>query len=98
MKIDRRIYLRKSIVDSQLYEINNLLRFVKNKDGVISFDSTKTKLGRGAYCLNSQDQIEILFKKRLLNRAFKQNISIEIYNSMKAEVEKWIKEINERQM
>ncbi|WP_373590112.1 YlxR family protein [Metamycoplasma equirhinis] len=98
MKIDRRIYLRKSIVDSQLYEINNLLRFVKNKDGVISFDSTKTKPGRGAYCLNSQDQIEILFKKRLLDRAFKQNISIEIYNSMKAEVEKWIKEINEHQM
>ncbi|TPE57749.1 YlxR family protein [[Mycoplasma] falconis] len=91
-KTDRK-YSRKSIVDGQIYPINQLLRFTKNKLGQIQFDPELKLPGRGAYVLNNEEQIEILFKKKLLNRAFRQNIDIEIYESLKEEVKLWIKRI-----
>lgn len=97
MKIDRK-YQRKSIVDSQIYDVNLLIRFAKNQNNEISFDPNKEKPGRGAYCLNNEDQIAILFKKRLLNKAFKQNIDLEVYEKLRNEVEEWIKTTKENQM
>ncbi|AXE61066.1 DUF448 domain-containing protein [[Mycoplasma] phocae] len=97
MKIDRK-YNRKSIVDSKIYDINMLIKFVKNKNGIISFDKNKNMPGRGAYCLLDEDQINILFRKKLLNKAFKQNINVEVYNNLEGEVIEWIKTVKENQM
>ncbi|AWX42901.1 putative transcription termination factor [Metamycoplasma cloacale] len=89
MKTDRN-YSRKSIVDNQIYPIDQLIRFNKNKFNVISFDEFKNLEGRGAYCLINEEQIKVLFKKRLLNKAFRQNIDQEIYNNIQKEVEEWL--------
>ncbi|MBN0970546.1 YlxR family protein [Mycoplasma phocoeninasale] len=97
MKTDRK-YSRKSIVDAKIYDINLLIKFVKNKDGIISFDKHKNLPGRGAYCLLDENQINILFRKKLLNKAFKQNINIEVYNNLEGEVNEWIKIVKENQM
>ncbi|AWX69753.1 YlxR family protein [[Mycoplasma] anseris] len=97
MKIDKKNYSRKSIVDNQIYPIADLLRFSKDQNGEIHFDPQKTHQGRGAYCLKTIEQIEQLFKKRLLNRAFKQNIEIEVYNKLRNEVDEWVRKIQEEE-
>lgn len=98
MKTDKK-YSRKSIVDSQIYDVNLMVRFAKNKDNEISFDPYLEKPGRGAYCLNNVEQIDTVFKKKLLNRAFRQNISLDVYDSIRKEVEEWVnKTIKENQM
>ncbi|AZG68420.1 YlxR family protein [Mycoplasma struthionis] len=89
MKTDKN-YSRKSISDNKIYEISKLVRFVKNKQGEISFDENKNKPGRGAYCLASQDQLDILFNKKLLHKAFRQNIAPEVYEKLRNEVELWL--------
>ncbi|MBN4089455.1 YlxR family protein [Mycoplasma enhydrae] len=98
MKIDKK-YSRKSIVDNKIYPVQELIRFAKIENSIY-FDPDIKLGGRGTYCLNSNEQIEILFKKRLLNKAFKQNINNEVYDKLRKEVSIWQnqKTQNEHQM
>ena len=91
---------RKSIVDGNIYPIAELVRFSKSKEGKISFDPSHSKKGRGAYCQNNISEIDILFKRKLLNKSFKQNITQEQYDELKNEVNIWIKNklLKENQM
>ena len=61
---------------------NQLLRIVKSDDG-IKIDKTQKASGRGAYicsnCISSDD----LFKKRVLDRAFREKVSDEVYELLK---------------
>ena len=96
MKIENKIIKRKSIVDGQIYSISKMIRL---KDGKITFDPDNKAKGRGAYCLNNISQLDILFKRKLLNKSFKQNISQEQYEEIRNEVNIWIKnKIKDNQM
>lgn len=64
----------------------DLLRIVKDKEGNISVDPTGKKNGRGAYICKSKECFTKLKKCRGLNKAFKCNISEEIYNSLEEEI------------
>ncbi|AZZ65312.1 DUF448 domain-containing protein [Metamycoplasma phocicerebrale] len=88
MKIDKN-YLRKSIVDGKIYPVQELIRFAKFNNNFY-FDPNFELGGRGAYCLKSKDQIETLFRKKLLNKAFRQNIDPEIYEKLRKEVNLWV--------
>lgn len=63
---------------------SQLLRIVKNGEN-FSIDETHKKDGRGAYicckCKNSEE----LFKKRVLDRAFRMRVPDEIYDLLKGE-------------
>lgn len=65
------------------YEKKQMLRIVKDKDGNISIDFTGKKAGRGAYICDNIACIEKCVKNRLLNRAFEQEISPEVYDAIK---------------
>ncbi|RMA77574.1 hypothetical protein JN00_0425 [Metamycoplasma subdolum] len=97
MKSDKRIE-RKSISNNTKYTLDKLIRFVKQKDGKILFDIDQKLGGRGAYCLNDEENIEILFRKKLLNKAFKQNISQEVYDNLRNEVAIWQKKRKDNQI
>ncbi|WP_040545027.1 YlxR family protein [Metamycoplasma alkalescens] len=88
MKIDKK-YTRKSIVDGKIYPIQKLVRFAKINNEFY-FDPDIELKGRGTYCLDNLEQINILFKKHLLNKAFRQNIDQEIYEKLWKEVEIWL--------
>lgn len=80
----RHIPVRECILCHEKYEKLNLLRIVKNEYG-IELDKTHKKDGRGAYiCLKCKGS-ENLLKKRVLDRAFKQKVSDEIYDLLKGE-------------
>lgn len=85
------MYSRKCIVTNQILSVDKLIRFVKTKDGLIKIEKKTKLLGRGAYCLNNIESINELFKKKLLNRSFKTNISNDVYQELKKEVEDYVK-------
>ena len=59
-----------------------LLRIVKNKDGEIFVDETGKANGRGAYVCKDRACYEKLCKQKSLNRAFKCNVSDEVYKKI----------------
>ncbi|WP_033160788.1 YlxR family protein [[Mycoplasma] collis] len=79
-------YNRKCIVTNQILPVENLLRFSINKEKKISVDFNKKLLGRGAYVENKKEVIELLFKKKLLNKAFKNNFTKEEYQNLMEEI------------
>ncbi len=61
----------------------NLIRIVKNKEGVISVDKTGKISGRGAYICNDIDCLEKAIKTKRLEKTFKTKISDEIYEKLR---------------
>lgn len=60
-----------------------LIRIVKNKEGIISIDKTGKAQGRGAYICNNEECLEKAIKTKRLERAFGMQISNEIYEKLR---------------
>lgn len=60
-----------------------LLRVVKQNDGTFTFNPKAQ--GRGAYMCYDDACINQCIKKKLLNKAYKMNISDDIYNKLNEE-------------
>ncbi len=63
------------------------MRIVKTPEGEITLDFTGKKNGRGAYVHKRRECLLKLKKGRLLSKAFKQNVSDEIYDKLIEEFE-----------
>lgn len=64
-----------------------LIRIVKNSDGDVSVDLTGKKSGRGAYICKNPECLEKAFKTKRLSRNLEIQISDDIYNKLKEEIE-----------
>lgn len=64
-------------------EKQELLRIVKSKDGIIEVDLTGKKNGRGAYICKKEECLEKIIKSKRLERVFEQEISPELYQSIR---------------
>ena len=60
-----------------------LIRIVKNKDGIITIDETGKQEGRGAYIRNNIDCLEKVVKSKRLERALEKEISQDVYENLK---------------
>ena len=60
---------------------NDMIRVCKF-NGIISVEKHHSPYGRGAYICKSKNCVDLVIKKRLLNRAFKANLDVEIYNQL----------------
>jgi uncharacterized protein len=60
-----------------------LIRIVKNKEGIISLDKTGKQEGRGAYICNSVECLEKVVKSKRLEKVLEKEISEQIYNNLK---------------
>ncbi len=63
-----------------------LIRVVKQKKGLIFIDKTGKADGRGAYVCNNLECLELLKKKRGLERSFKCKIDGLIYDDLEKEL------------
>lgn len=81
--------LRKCVACQEHFDKKNLLRIVRNKEGIISIDETGKMNGRGAYICKNIECIQKSIKNRSLNKSLKSNISTEIYQ----EIEKYVGEV-----
>jgi len=84
----KKIPLRKCIVCNERKEKKDLIRIVKNNEGEVFVDMNGKSNGRGAYICNSRECLDKAFKSKAFNRAFKTNISADVYNSLKEELYK----------
>ena len=69
------------------HEKKEMLRFVKNKRGEILFDNNQNLEGRGCYVCKNNECLSKLKKTRALNRAFKTNVSEDVYDRLTNETE-----------
>ncbi len=79
--------LRMCIVCRDRSDKKELVRVVRNKNGEIFLDKTGKANGRGAYVCKAKDCFDKLKKTRALNRAFKCEIPLEIYEKLGEEIE-----------
>lgn len=61
----------------------DLIRVVKNKEGIISIDKTGKANGRGAYICNDIECLEKAIKSKRLERVLETKISEEIYENLR---------------
>ena len=80
------IPIRECVLCRKKCEKEKLIRIVKGADG-ISLDKTQKANGRGAYICEACLKDANLLKKRVLDRAFRQKVSEEIYNELMSENE-----------
>lgn len=82
----KNVPLRKCLGCDEMLGKKGLIRVVKTKDGEISVDPTGKKSGRGAYICNDAECFEKARKKRSLERALKCEISPELYESLREQI------------
>ena len=60
-----------------------LIRIVKNKEGIISIDKTRKAPGRGAYICDDIKCLQKAIKSKRLDKVFETKISDEIYEDLR---------------
>ena len=73
---------RMCFVCRNTYPKNELNRLVKTSEGKIFLDKTGKQSGRGAYICNCQDCVMLIKKQKILNKAFKCEFPLEVYNQL----------------
>ena len=61
----------------------DLIRIVKNKEGIITLDRTGKANGRGAYICDNIQCLEKAIKTKALERTFEMSISKDVYNELR---------------
>ena len=91
MKKVKKIPQRKCIVCQDRDSKKELMRIVKNKEGEIFLDPSGRANGRGAYICKDTEWLKKAIKTKALNRAFKVEVSDEVYEKLLAELESYDK-------
>ena len=73
---------RKCIACREHSDKSEMLRFVKQKGGVVFLDESKKADGRGVWVHDRADCKAKVCKKKMLNSAFKTNVSDDIYDKI----------------
>lgn len=84
----RKVPLRKCVGCNEQKPKKELVRIVKNKEGVVSLDLTGKANGRGAYICRNIACLEKAAKSKKLNKALEIDIPQEIYIKLKEELTK----------
>lgn len=75
----KNIPMRMCVACREMKPKKDMLRVVKTADGEIYADPTGKAAGRGAYVCGAEECMRKLNVKKLLNRAFATNVSVEVY-------------------
>ena len=81
----KNIPMRMCIACREMKPKQEMMRVVKNADGEISTDPTGKAPGRGAYICGNEECLKKLTGKKLLNKAFSTNVSLEVYKETEEE-------------
>ena len=77
-----KVPLRKCVVSNQQLPKNELIRIVKNKEGIVKVDLTGKLNGRGAYLKKDIKVIEKAIKTKKIDRHLETSIPEEIYEEL----------------
>lgn len=79
----KKVPLRKCVVSNEMFPKKELLRITKNKEGVVSVDTTGRAHGRGAYLKRDEQVLDKAIKNKALERALETKISDEVYEEIR---------------
>lgn len=68
---------------NQKKDKKDLIRIVKNKDGLINIDKTGKLEGRGAYICDSIECLDKVIKSKRLERVLETKIDNEVYDNLR---------------
>lgn len=77
-----KIPMRMCVACRQMYPKKDMIRVTRNNLGIIQLDADGKSEGRGAYICNKKECMSKCSKSKLLNKAFKCNISEKIYDEL----------------
>ncbi|ABR48827.1 protein of unknown function DUF448 [Alkaliphilus metalliredigens QYMF] len=83
----KKIPLRKCLGCNEMKSKKELVRVVKNQDNDVKIDIKGKEPGRGAYVCDDKECFAKLKKTKGLNRAFRCDVSEEIYEGLVKEIE-----------
>ena len=78
----RKVPMRSCISCRATKDKSELIRIVRSPEGDFFFDRTGKANGRGAYICDNAECIAKCLKKKMLNKAFKTEVSDEIYKKL----------------
>ncbi|AGC68083.1 hypothetical protein Cst_c10870 [Thermoclostridium stercorarium subsp. stercorarium DSM 8532] len=82
----KKIPMRRCVACHQMKDKRELIRVVKSPEGEIFIDPTGKKNGRGAYLCKDPACIAKARKAKSLNREFKSEIPVEIYEQLQEQL------------
>ncbi len=82
----KKVPMRMCVGCGEMKDKKQVLRVVKNKDGVISLDTTGKAQGRGAYLCADPECFKKARKNRRLERGLGMAIPDEVYEKIEAEL------------
>ena len=88
MNNKRRVVLRTCVVTKEQFPQKELLRVVKNKEGLVFVDENGKQNGRGAYIKKDLEVIEQARKTKALDRALQTEVPEEVYTQMENAIKK----------
>lgn len=83
VKVLKKIPQRSCMGCNQKKNKRELLRIVKNKEGVVAIDKTGKLEGRGAYICDNIECLEKVIKTKRLEKVLDTKIDNEIYNNLR---------------
>ena len=85
---NKKIVMRTCTVTKEKLPKSELLRVVRTPEGNVVVDTTGKVNGRGAYIKKDLEVLEKAKKSRILSRQLEVEISEEVYESIKEEINK----------
>lgn len=95
--MNKKIIFRKCISTNKIVSTNEMIRIVRDKNNNFFLEQNNYIQGRGAYILNDLKTINHALERKLLNKTFKTNISNDVYDKLKKEVNEYGKIKNKEQ-
>lgn len=80
---EKKTPMRKCIGCNEMKDKKELIRIVRNSEGVMNVDPTGKMAGRGAYICKCLECFDAAVKVKRLERAFKTKIPDEIYQKLR---------------
>ena len=84
----KKVPLRTCVVTREKLEKKDLIRVVKNNEGIVSIDETGKANGRGAYIKKDLETLEKAIKTKVLDKQLEITIPNEIYEELKNIIER----------
>lgn len=78
----KKIPLRKCVITGEILPKKELIRIVKDNQGLIFIDPTSKANGHGAYIKNDLQAIEKARKNHMLNKVFACEVKDDIYQEL----------------
>lgn len=88
MAAGKKVPLRQCLGCGEMKSKKEMLRIIRTAEGEVFLDVTGKKNGRGAYICKDAGCLEKARKKKALDRSLKIEISDEVYELLKGELDK----------